>query len=98
MSQKKWDSGDIVDQKSRIAIVTGSSSGIGYETARVLAEKNATVIMAVRNLDKGTRPRIRSGPATRMRISQSWNWIWPIWNPYAASQRSLRKIILAWIF
>ncbi len=53
MSQKKWDSGDIVDQKSRIAIVTGSSSGIGYETARVLAEKNATVIMAVRNLDKG---------------------------------------------
>ncbi|MEE8604983.1 MAG: SDR family NAD(P)-dependent oxidoreductase [Candidatus Aminicenantaceae bacterium] len=53
MSQKKWDSNDIPDQKDRIAIVTGSSSGIGYETARVLANKNAEVIMAVRNLQKG---------------------------------------------
>jgi NAD(P)-dependent dehydrogenase (short-subunit alcohol dehydrogenase family) len=53
MSQKKWDSNDIPDQKGRIAIVTGSSSGIGYETARVLANKNAEVIMAVRNLQKG---------------------------------------------
>lgn len=53
MSKKKWDSNDIPDQKGRIAIVTGSSSGIGYETARVLANKNAEVIMAVRNLQKG---------------------------------------------
>ncbi len=53
MTQKKWDSNDIPDQKGRIAIVTGSSSGIGYETARVLANKNAEVIMAVRNLQKG---------------------------------------------
>jgi len=36
-----------------VAIVTGSSSGIGYETARVLAEKKASVIVAVRNLKKG---------------------------------------------
>jgi NAD(P)-dependent dehydrogenase (short-subunit alcohol dehydrogenase family) len=50
---KKWDSKDIPDQKGRVAIVTGSSSGIGYETARVLAEKNATVIIAVRNQQKG---------------------------------------------
>jgi len=53
MSQKKWDSNDIPDQKGKVAIVTGSSSGIGYETARVLANKNAEVIMAVRNLQKG---------------------------------------------
>jgi len=53
MSKKKWDSTDIPDQKNRVAIVTGSSSGIGYETARALAEKSATVIMAVRNLQKG---------------------------------------------
>ena len=53
MSKEKWDSNDIADQKGRVAIVTGSSSGIGYETARVLAEKNATVIIAVRNLKKG---------------------------------------------
>jgi NAD(P)-dependent dehydrogenase (short-subunit alcohol dehydrogenase family) len=53
MSQKKWDGSDILDQKGRVAIVTGSSSGIGYEAARILAEKNATVIIAVRNLEKG---------------------------------------------
>ena len=53
MSQQKWDSHDVPDQKGRVAIVTGSSSGIGYETARVLAAKNVIVIIAVRNLEKG---------------------------------------------
>ena len=49
----KWTMENINDQKGKIAIVTGASSGIGYETARVLANKNATVIIAVRNLEKG---------------------------------------------
>lgn len=53
MSQQKWDSHDVPDQRGRVAIITGSSSGIGYETARVLAAKNATVIIAVRDLEKG---------------------------------------------
>ena len=63
MPKKKWDSSDIPDQKGRVAIVTGASSGIGFETARVLAEKNATVIIAPRNLDKGNvaAEKIRSG-------------------------------------
>jgi hypothetical protein len=55
MARQKWDSKDIEDQKGRVSIVTGSSSGIGYETARVLAMKNATVIIAVRNIDKGKK-------------------------------------------
>lgn len=50
---KKWDANSVPDQKGRIAIVTGASSGIGYETARVLAAKNAKVIIAVRNQEKG---------------------------------------------
>ncbi len=53
MAQKIWDSTNIPDQNGRVVIVTGSSSGIGYEAARVLAEKNATVVIAVRSLDKG---------------------------------------------
>ena len=53
MRKQKWDSEDIPDQSGRVAIVTGSSSGIGYETARVLANKNVVVIIAVRNLQKG---------------------------------------------
>lgn len=55
MNDKKWDSSNITDQKGRVAIVTGSSSGIGYETARVLANKNAAVIIAVRNMEKGDK-------------------------------------------
>lgn len=53
MKQKKWNIDNIPDQEGKVAIVTGSSSGIGYETARVLANKKATVIIAVRNLEKG---------------------------------------------
>ena len=49
MNKENWSEKDIPDQKGRVAIVTGSSSGIGYETARVLANKQATVIIAVRN-------------------------------------------------
>ena len=63
MVKKKWDSRDIADQKGRVAVVTGASSGIGYETARVLAEKNAAVVIAVRNLKKGNdaAEKIKSG-------------------------------------
>ena len=53
MKVKKWDSTNITDQTGRVVIVTGSSSGIGYEAARVLANKNAEVIIAVRNSEKG---------------------------------------------
>lgn len=53
MANGKWTSDNIPDQKGKVAIVTGSSSGIGYETARALAQKDATVIIAVRNIEKG---------------------------------------------
>ena len=53
MSKTKWTSTNIQDQSGRIAVVTGSSSGIGFEAARVLANKNAKVIVAVRNQQKG---------------------------------------------
>jgi NAD(P)-dependent dehydrogenase (short-subunit alcohol dehydrogenase family) len=53
MKQEKWDSENISDQKGKVIIVTGSSSGLGYETVKVLADKNATVIVAVRNEAKG---------------------------------------------
>lgn len=53
MAGKKWDTKNVGDQSGRVVIVTGASSGIGYETARVLASKKADVIMAVRDLQKG---------------------------------------------
>lgn len=42
-----------VDLSGKRAIVTGGSSGIGIETARVLASAGAEVTLAVRNLDAG---------------------------------------------
>ena len=39
----------------KICIVTGSNSGIGKETALALAEMGATVIMVVRNQEKGEK-------------------------------------------
>ena len=48
-----WNESDIQDLSGRIAIVTGANSGIGYETARVLAVKGTGVIMACRSMDKG---------------------------------------------
>ena len=55
MSNENWTAKNIPNQKGKVVIVTGSSSGIGYEAARVLANKEATVIIAVRSLDKGNK-------------------------------------------
>ncbi len=57
MKKKRWNENNIADQSGRIAIVTGSSSGIGFESARVLALKKAKVIIAVRNIQKGERAK-----------------------------------------
>lgn len=41
----------------KTAIVTGASSGLGLETVRSLAMIDCTVIMAVRNYEKGVKVR-----------------------------------------
>ncbi|MEZ0358710.1 SDR family NAD(P)-dependent oxidoreductase [Mycobacterium sp. SA01] len=53
MSAQKWTEADVRDQSGRIAIVTGSNTGLGFDTARVLAQHGAQVVMAVRDTAKG---------------------------------------------
>ena len=48
-----WTDKDVPDQSGRVAIVTGSNTGLGYDNARALAARGATVVMAVRDTAKG---------------------------------------------
>jgi NAD(P)-dependent dehydrogenase (short-subunit alcohol dehydrogenase family) len=49
----RWTTENMLDQSGKIIIVTGANSGIGYEAARALALRGATIIMACRSLEKG---------------------------------------------
>lgn len=58
---KKWTEQDVPDQTGRVAVVTGGNTGLGFETARVLAGRGATVVLAVRDVEKGKTAAARIG-------------------------------------
>ena len=55
MKKNNWTAEEITDVKDKIAVVTGGNSGLGKETARVLAQKRVVVILAVRSIDRGAK-------------------------------------------
>ncbi len=51
---RKWTADDVGDQRGRIAVVTGATSGLGLQTAKVLAEHGSAVVVAGRDPGKAT--------------------------------------------
>ncbi|MFM7652038.1 MAG: oxidoreductase [Vulcanococcus sp.] len=52
-----WSTADIPDQRGRLALVTGANSGLGLETARALAARGTTVLLACRSLERAEAAR-----------------------------------------
>jgi NAD(P)-dependent dehydrogenase (short-subunit alcohol dehydrogenase family) len=55
----RWTSDDMPGQQGRLAVVTGANTGLGFETAQVLAARGGSVVLAVRDTEKGKRAAAR---------------------------------------
>lgn len=60
---QRWTEADVPDQRGRTVVVTGGNTGLGFETARVLAARGATTVRACRD------PRRAADAAARIRTS-----------------------------
>src|SRR5262245_9747245 len=58
-----WTSDDVPGQHGRLAVITGANTGLGFQTARVLAARGASVVLAVRDTEKGKRAAARIAAA-----------------------------------
>lgn len=68
-----WTTHDIPSQHGKLAVVTGATGGLGYETALALAAAGAEVILSGRNASKGEDAlrRIRKlHPQARIRFEK----------------------------
>jgi protochlorophyllide reductase len=52
-----WHPRQLAQQTGRTFVVTGANSGIGFEAARDLVARGATVVLACRDLEKGEQAR-----------------------------------------
>ena len=62
-----WTSDSIPSQTGRTFVITGGNSGIGLEAAKVLAAKEARVVLAVRNTEKGEAAARSIGASAEVR-------------------------------
>jgi NAD(P)-dependent dehydrogenase (short-subunit alcohol dehydrogenase family) len=62
-----WDVADLPDQRGRIVVVTGATSGLGRATAAALAQAGAHVVLAVRDTERGERAAAGMTGSTEVR-------------------------------
>ena len=69
----KWKAQDVANQNGKIAVVTGSNTGIGFQMALTLADKGAHVVLACRNLEKAEAARekmLKSSPQAQIFVEE----------------------------
>jgi len=72
---QNWTTTNIPDLTSKVVIVTGGNSGVGYEAAKEFARKGAQTILACRSMQKGLaavdliRKEIPDAPAEIMQLN-----------------------------
>ncbi|MEU0536798.1 SDR family NAD(P)-dependent oxidoreductase [Amycolatopsis tolypomycina] len=67
---ENWTERDVPSQRGRVAVITGANTGLGFDTAKVLAERGATVVLAVRDVEKGKQAAARLGAAADVTVQQ----------------------------
>jgi NAD(P)-dependent dehydrogenase (short-subunit alcohol dehydrogenase family) len=54
-----WSPQDLPNLTDRVAVITGGNSGVGWQTAKALAQHGCRVIIACRDLDRGAAAALR---------------------------------------
>ena len=65
-----WTDRDVPGQQGRVAVVTGANAGLGFETAKVLAQRGAKVVLAVRDVEKGKQAAARFGAGADVTVQE----------------------------
>jgi NAD(P)-dependent dehydrogenase (short-subunit alcohol dehydrogenase family) len=68
-TSKHWTESDVPAQPGRLAVITGANTGLGLQTARVLAERGASVVLACRDLAKAKDAAASISPAGQGEVS-----------------------------
>ncbi|WP_372666189.1 SDR family NAD(P)-dependent oxidoreductase [Amycolatopsis kentuckyensis] len=67
---ENWTERDVPSQKGRVAVITGANTGLGFDTAKTLAERGATVVLAVRDVEKGKQAAAKLGSTADVTVQE----------------------------